>query len=168
MRKLTVIVINGRGGCGKDTFIRFCRGLLKEKGCRVYNISSISPVKKLARWMGWDGVKDEKGRRFLSDLKKLWTEFNDGPTNYLLGQLSEIEAGLVFFHVREAEEIEKISEAFPGLITLYISRKKIGKIGNRSDDEVESYDYEYRVENDGSLKDLRARAEKLLISLGLL
>lgn len=67
-----IVIINGTGGSGKDTFVQFC-----SKYNKVMNFSSIDKVKEIARLIGWDGKKTEKDRKFLSDLKKLTTEYND-------------------------------------------------------------------------------------------
>ena len=56
MNKLT-IVINGKGGVGKDTL---CMSLPHR---RVRNISSITPIKEIAAMHGWNGEKDLKSRR---------------------------------------------------------------------------------------------------------
>lgn len=75
-----IIVINGRGGVGKDTLCDF----VKEKYDDTYgvqNISSITRIKEIAKDIGWDGNKDEKGRKFLSDLKKALTEYGDFQQN---------------------------------------------------------------------------------------
>ena len=82
--KKTVIVINGRGGVGKDTLCDFARAHFKVK-----NISSITPIKEIAAQCGWDGKKDNKSRKFLSDLKKLCVEYNDYPTVWALGQYKD-------------------------------------------------------------------------------
>ena len=47
--KLT-IVINGKGGVGKDTLCRFAAERYKTR-----NISSITPIKELAAACGWQG-----------------------------------------------------------------------------------------------------------------
>ena len=50
--KKTVIVINGAGGVGKDTL---CDAVaLHLPTC---NISSITPIKEIARTFGWNGEK---------------------------------------------------------------------------------------------------------------
>ena len=73
--KKTVIVINGAGGVGKDTLCE-----LASKHFKVYNVSSITPIKEIASMCGWRGEKDDKARKFLSDLKRLTVEYNDYPT----------------------------------------------------------------------------------------
>ena len=73
--KKAVIVINGRGGVGKDTLCD-----MAAKSFKTLNVSSITPIKEIAKMCGWDGAKDDKSRKFLADLKKLSVEYNDYPT----------------------------------------------------------------------------------------
>ena len=80
---MKIICVNGYARSGKDTFCNFAfyhRGL-------VYTYSTIDEVKKLAKKIGWDGEKDAKGRKFLSDLKDCLTEYNDLPNRYILKQI---------------------------------------------------------------------------------
>ncbi len=78
--KKRVIIINGMGGSGKDTFVEFCA-----KHGAVTNISSVDKVKEAAKILvGWDGAKDEKSRKLLVDLKKLSIDYNNYPTKYIL------------------------------------------------------------------------------------
>ena len=70
--KKLVFITNGTGGCGKDTFAEILNDFVD-----VTKISSIDPVKQFARFMGWNGGKTEKDRKFLSDLKLILIEYND-------------------------------------------------------------------------------------------
>lgn len=49
------LVINGSGGVGKDTLCD-----LAAKHFRVYNISSVDPIKDIARMANWDGRKEDR------------------------------------------------------------------------------------------------------------
>ena len=53
----TVIVINGQGGCGKDTICN-----IMAKYYKIKNISTVDPIKDIAKYAGWNG---EKGGLFL-------------------------------------------------------------------------------------------------------
>ncbi|MBO5898445.1 MAG: hypothetical protein J6R04_05490, partial [Clostridia bacterium] len=94
--KLT-IVINGRGGVGKDTLCDFAA-----ERFRVRNVSSITPIKEIARTHGWNGEKDLRSRKFLSDLKRVFTEYNDLPTQYLANEyraFCEGDEQIMFAHI---------------------------------------------------------------------
>ena len=166
MKKI-LLVINGRGGVGKDTLCD-----LAAKHFRVYNISSVDPIKEIARQCGWDGSKDDKSRRFLSDLKALTVNYNNYPTVWgkerFLGFL-ESEDQIMFFHIREPEEIAKFVEATDGFAkTLLIrggDRMKKENYGNVSDDGVENYEYDYYFTNDKSLEEAESAFVALLESM---
>ena len=70
MRKKLIVVMNGKGGVGKDTL---CDSL-REK-YRVMNISAIDPIKEIARQYGWNGEKDDRARLFLAELKQALTDY---------------------------------------------------------------------------------------------
>lgn len=107
--KKKVIIINGTGGSGKDTFVEFCK-----EHVPVMNVSSVDVIKSAASVLGWDGKKDEKSRKFLSDLKKLAVEYNDSVFKYIKDEYDKFihgrEAVLMFIHIREPEEIERVQK----------------------------------------------------------
>lgn len=161
--KKTVIVINGAGGVGKDTLCE-----LAAKHFKVYNISSITPIKEVAAMCGWQGEKDDKARKFLSDLKRLTVLYNDYPTVWAKAKYDaflESDDDIMFVHIREAEEIAKFVRATGGAAkTLLVrggSRMTKAHYGNVSDDGVENYPYDYYFLNEKTL----AEAEEDFCSL---
>ena len=143
--KQHIIIINGTGGCGKDTFIE-----LVSKYNRVLNVSSVDKVKEIASYAGWTGGKEEVDRKFLSDLKRLTTEYNDMSFKYIQEKVSEFrnsDLEVMFIHIREPEEIERAKNAF-GAEALLIRRVGLSSItSNYSDANVENYTYDYIIEN---------------------
>ena len=147
------IVINGAGGVGKDTLCE-----LAAKHFKVKNISSITPIKEIAALCGWDGRKDNKARKFLSDLKNLCVEYNNYPTVWAKAQYDEFllsDEQIMFVHIREPEEIEKFvlstSGAAKTLLVRGGKRMSKEKYGNASDDGVENYSYDYYFLNENTL-----------------
>lgn len=154
MKKL-VIVINGKGGVGKDTLCSF----VSDK-YNVMNISSIDPIKEIAKTIGWDGRKDNKSRKLLSDLKRIATDYNDYPTRYLLEMYNKFisnSSEILFVHIREKEQIQHfIHEINGNAVSLLIRRKTKNDVyGNDSDDNVEGYNYDYIYNNDKPLSHAR-------------
>ncbi len=148
MNKL-VMVINGRGGVGKDAL---CDALSKQ--FKVINRSSVDPIKEIAARYGWQGEKTPKARKFLADLKQVFVEYNDLPTAYLLEQYTafmESDAEIFCAHIREAAEIDKFITQIPTkCITVLIRRPDpngIAPYGNAADDGVESYSYHLVFDN---------------------
>ena len=149
MKKLT-IVINGAGGVGKDTMCD-----LVAKHFRVRNISTITPIKEIAKHCGWDGRKDDRSRKFLADLKALCVDYNDLPTIWAMREYEDFlttEEEILFVHIRESGEIKKFVDATGGVArTLLIrggARMTKSNYGNKSDDDVENYSYDKYFTND--------------------
>ena len=143
-----VIIINGKWGVGKDTVMDITDTVWK-----TVKISSITPIKEAAKILGWNGVKDLPDRKFLSDLKKLSTNYNDFPTEYLVREyqkfLEDPEMQILFVCIRERENIDKFKERIGGkCTTILIQRDGIpAEYGNHSDDDVEDYFYDFRFYN---------------------
>lgn len=163
-----IIIINGPPTAGKDTFVQFCAEI-KMFTATVYNFSTIDYVKKLAKKMGWDGSKTPKNRKFLSDLKRLLTDWNDIPFKETVEYIELTpywwdKDTLIFVHCREPEEITEFKDYFQDkAVTLFIDRKvNEEEISNTSDLNVRNYEYDYYIENNGTLSDLRAAAEEFL------
>lgn len=161
-----VIVINGSGGSGKDTFIDFFTEVIKTSYCnpstKVYRVSSVDEVKEIAMNLGWDGVKDDRGRRFLCDIKDALTRYNDRPLNYMLSQVERIRKetnnAVVFLFIREPEEIQKFIRKVPSH-TLLIRREDAESFTNHADSSVFDLQYDVIFDNNGSLEELRHKAE---------
>lgn len=166
---MKVVVINGRGGAGKDTFVNMCK---RYAVCEAY--SSVESVKQAAYCLGWNGDKSLSDRKFLSELKDLSTWYNDGPFEYLrhIHEIKVTEDALLrsfnrhprvdilFFFVREPGEIERCVKEFNAK-TLIIRRPmdEDNKYGNHADDDVEKFNYDYISENDAGLEELSVMAK---------
>ena len=140
-----IVVINGVGGSGKDTFVEYV-----SKYNKVLNFSSVDKVKEIAKLIGWDGKKEEKDRKFLSDLKRLTTEYNDMSFKSIKEKVDEFNQNddeIMFIHIREPEEIKRAVDTFNAK-TLLVRRENHENItSNYSDASVENYNYDYIIEN---------------------
>ena len=167
--KKAVIVINGAGGVGKDTL---CDAAATKYTTR--NISTITPIKEIVALCGWSGAKDNKSRKFLSDMKRLCADYNDFPTNWAKAQFDiflNTDEEILFVHIREAEEIAKFVAATGGIAKTLLVRggerfsQRCGRYGNASDDDVENYSYDYYFNNDTSIEDATNRFIEFLASI---
>lgn len=141
-----IIIINGTGGSGKDTFVEFV-----SKYAPIMNVSSVDKVKEVAKVIGWNGQKEDKDRKFLSDLKRLTTEYNDMAFVDISEKVEEFKNSdkeIMFIHIREPEEIDRAVNAFSAK-TLLVRRKGLEAITtNYSDASVENYTYDFYIIND--------------------
>lgn len=169
---LRVVIVNGRPGCGKTTFEEMCKDILGSQYCK--SRSSIDKIKEIAKEGGWDGEKDSAGRKLLSDLKKVFTEYNDLPTKdiiqFLKGWESDLECfnvgGLnhVFFvDIREPKNIEKLKKKL-NAVTVLIRRPGDDDedTSNDSDLGVFNYVYDYYIYNSRDLEHLKSIAQGFL------
>ena len=161
MREL-VFIINGSAGWGKDTFVDYVDEHLYLKGADflLLNYSSVSKVKKVAELCGWNGVKTEKDRKFLSDLKLLTTEYNDMALNDMIEKVegfrdfAQHHNRVIFLHIREPEEIERAKNVFNAL-TILVKRDEVEHItSNMADANVLNYNYDIVVENNSGFDNL--------------
>ena len=148
-----VLIINGAGGVGKDFL---CDCLRDKYGVQV--VSSIDPVKAIALQCGWDGVKDLRSRKFLSDLKRVITDYSDYLTDYMVDAYHaflDSTDDLLFFHIREPGEIAKLVARIPEAHTLLVRTHRAVTLatGNASDDLIEQYSYDSIFYNDGDAEE---------------
>lgn len=171
---MRVVIINGKGGVGKDCFVAMCKDVLGAE--YICNVSTVDFVKGVAEFCGWDGTKTPENRKFLSDLKDLLTGWNDIPLKKVCQEIKtwqhlwigagKYDKAVVFIHCREPKEIKKLCEELSTYspITLLIRRDAAECVEqmNHADNEVLNYEYDYTIPNNGSLSELRARAEEFL------
>lgn len=166
-----IFIINGKGGSGKDTFVENVN-----KYVPTDNYSSIESIKQVAELLGWDGGKSDKDRKFLSDLKKLSSDYNDMPYTDILHYISYFltsmynEDELLFVHIREPKEIEKVRSFYENngiyINTIYIHNNRLinKTYHNDADDNVVNYKYDYYVDNSGSIDDLDKEVREFIKS----
>ena len=154
-------IINGAGGVGKDQFIKFVIDELGEK--YIYNISTVDVVKTIARIIGWRGKKTPQDRKYLSDLKDMMTYWSDAPFNSVVNltelQVEEwkefqIRDAAVFIHCREPNEIDRLVKRL-GAETILIIRDTDEIYINHADNEVFNYNYDFIIDNNGTLEELK-------------
>ena len=174
---MKIIVINGQGGCGKDSFVGYCG--YEDEG--VYSVSMVDGIKRIAEQLGWRGGKEPDDRKFLSDLKDLAALYSDFPFRQTLKKIKDTiynhrryaydydydsEHELIFFiHARELEDIDRWVYDY-GARALIIRRPEVeGEYGNHADDNVFEVEYDYEIWNDGDLYLLKDRAEKFIAQI---
>lgn len=168
---MKIICINGQGGCGKDSFVHFC-------GCElngVFNFSMVDGIKSIVQMTGsWDGKKELRDRKFLSDLKDLFDGYCDysfkhvlagiakGIYNYRKKDLDNKNEMVCFVHTREPKDLKRWHDDYGARAVLIRRPDTEGEYGNHADDQVFDYEYEYYINNDGSLEDLGDKAERFI------
>lgn len=156
-----IYITSGVGRSGKDTFCEFV-----SKYIPTYKYSIVDLPKEAAKVLGWDGGKTEKDRKFLSDVMDLSTDYNDAPFKDVLSLVTDFknskdfdEYDVLIIDMRDPKDIARSVETF-GAETILIRNPNVRKIeSNHADRDVENYEYDYIIENDGTLEQLQNVAE---------
>lgn len=171
--KQLVLAINGMARSGKDSFAEFSIEQLTSmenfSDVSGSNISSVDKVKELFTLMGWNGEKDDKSRKGLSDLKDLWTEYNDGPFREILKYVMDSPSSIIFVHIREPKEIDKLKywclDNSIFFESIHVKRDEVKVVNNNTGDNgsLEKYDYTNSFTNNGSLDQWKEFAKTCVI-----
>ena len=154
-----IFIQNSVGGSGKDTWAEFMKKYIPTHKCSIVDLP-----KEAAKVLGWDGGKTEKDRKFLSDIMDLSTEYNDSPFNDVLSIVSDFKKNLIedkvlLIDMRDPKDIARAVKSF-GAETILIRNPNVEKIeSNHADANVEDYNYDYIIENDGTLEQLDKMAK---------
>ena len=158
-----IIVINGKGGIGKDTLIEALADAAPHY-IHVTNVSSITPIAEACEKSGVliGNRKDNAYRKLLSDMKSAIDEYHtkktDMPftTRYLVQQTDQWKRLCLFgkathhvlvVHIREPEMIQDFLASNPDATTLLVTSDRAqDSYGNPSDEGVNAFSYNYIFE----------------------
>ena len=154
-----VIVINGTASSGKSTFVSLCR----EVNPQVIETSTIDFVKEIALQAGWNGIKDDLGRTFLSDLKDAMSAYYDIPNKKIDEFIQSHPDNIIFVNVREPQNIQYYKDKYNAL-TVLIENDKIEHVpNNHADSKVKDYkNYNFTICNNETLDELKEVANNFM------
>lgn len=151
---MKIFIVNGYPGSGKTLFQEYCYSILHEKfsHCVILRTSVIDPVKAIARMIGWDGDKDERGRKFLSDLKDALDAYSNFTFNSI-DAFADSDVDFIFMDARSDYDIDYAVTRYDA-ITVFIDKKiNEEEFSNHADANVRDYNYQYYIDNNGTKED---------------
>jgi len=161
MKKNKVIIINGSSGAGKDEFIKIFN---KYTDIAVFNHSTVDKIRDL--FNPSKCKRDELKRKLMCGIKKLLVEYDNIPFKEMIDQYENYDSFMngfiLFIHCREPDEIQQFVDHFEDCITLLMKRKDLTVPNNSSDMNVNNFQYDYVINNDGTLKDLEVTAKQFI------
>lgn len=172
-----IIIINGSGGSGKSTFVRFCKEVLEDvPNWDVLELSTVDWVKAVAQFAGWNGRKEEKDREFLYDLKIALQKWNNSPNQKVFDQINTVidnkmlgkKNWLFFVNIREPENIKTFIEqnkkatGLPCATILVVNANVRPIISNPADRDVGQFHYDTVISNSSDLDNLKQWAHDYL------
>jgi len=146
----------GLAGSGKDTA---ARGLVK-LGYR--RLAFADELKSLAFYFGWDGEKDEDGRKLLQELGMAARRYNARFWIQCLNKQivrERLKEPFVFTDVRFQNEADYVRSIY-GIIVRIV---RPGQIADEHESELNQSQIvaDYEVVNDGSIEDLHKKIAEL-------
>ena len=163
----TIVIVNGKPRSGKDSFCKFVADYCDQNNiyCDVW--STIDLEKEiLEEYIKPYEVNSNNDRGFLHDFKQLLNEYYDITFNDFK-TIADDNEGVTLIHSREWNEILRFKKYCEEQNIKFISVFVTGKNENNEftnwgdkfcDDRKNLYDY--KIENNGSLEDLKKNAEK--------
>lgn len=159
-----VIGVVGYAGSGKD---EFARGVVELDGWK--RVAFADSLKTIARAVGWDGEKDDHGRRLLQDLGMAvrTTIHKDAWVQALETEVDRPE-NLGFHYVvpdvRFDNEVEWVRSR--GGVIVVVDRRGIGPVNDHVSETLpDRVEADLRVGNNGSLETLHAEARTYALGL---
>ncbi|MFO7964770.1 MAG: hypothetical protein R6U50_12680 [Desulfobacterales bacterium] len=164
---IKAIFINGNAMSGKEEFVAAVRKIAENHGIVVCNPSITESVKFACNRLGVDVEPvTNKKRKLWKDVKKAWSEYNDGPfreTVKCIDSLNRSNHHILFVDVEEPEEFRRFKEYYRDECLTVLIRKHSQTHFLREKDQPHKQEFEYDrvIVNYGDLDLLEEEARLL-------
>ena len=175
-----IFIISGKAQAGKDTTANFIKEYALNNNLKTINLQFSSYIKMYAKGItNWDGSEDNKPRTLLQSLGE---DIRTNIDKYFF--INRIKEDIIvysnYFNIitisdaRLPEELDKIKEFFPKAIKIHIIRpnfnpyKTVEEKNHPTELALDNYQkFEYLIENDSTLDNLKMKVNELLNSLNV-
>ena len=171
-----IYLIAGKGRHGKDTVAHFISEYYEEKGYKVINLSNSYYLKDyVKRLTSWDGREETKPRELLQQLGTNLIREQIDEYFFIRRVIEDIKVFSYFYDiitisdVRMPYEIDLPRETFSKVKAIHVNRPNfengltVEQQQHRTEVALDSYhQYDYYIENDGTMMDLKEKIEVLL------
>ena len=153
-----VFILNGVHSTGKDTFVKYINSF----GIDAVHYSYVDFTRNMLDSVGIDiNNKTNKMRKLLCDINNALEEYNDIPFKDCCNVADDfkndwLEGKWLIIDCREPKKIERLKQKLNAKTIFIKSNKKI-TADNVADKAVaEDYQYDYIIDNTGTIDDLKA------------
>ena len=176
MNKPLIISLSGKAGSGKDTVATIIEEELRSSRFRTYSLAFADHLKYQLEELGWDGVKDTRGRAFLQELADTVKHYH-GESYYATETVQEIKSfgdtpNTVFIitDTRYKYELEALREV-GHVLAIYVKRDFESTLtpkqtSHSSENSISEESLDYVIENH-DLAELRYSVKILLDIIGI-
>lgn len=172
-----IILISGKARHGKDQIAKYIKEQLELENKKVITIAYGDYVKEIAtKYFNWNGKKDEQGRQLIqyigTDLVRTKLNMPNFWVNHVINLVKVVEVlydYVIITDCRFPNEIDIVKNVFQNkAISIRIKRDKFITSLNEeqqkhpSETSLDDYKFDYYIENNGSLNDLKYKASQVL------
>ena len=178
-----IILVSAKARNGKDAVAELAKRELESKGERVLICHYADLLKYICKtFFAWNGIKDDKGRTILQHVGTDTIRMKNDRPDYWVDFIVDIlwmfydEWDYVFIpDCRFENEIERMKDEFDGnpygrdkVISLRVNRPNFDsglsqeQLNHPSECALDNYKFDYYIENNGTLDDLRLKVKDLL------
>ncbi len=165
-----IFVLNGSPRSGKDTLTDF----FSEYGF-VYHFSYVDVVRDMLKSIHIDfSHKTDGDRQLIESICNALEKYDDVPMKHLCSNvrytidvenwrnLNHSNSAFIFVDIRKPDNIKRFIKEFPETITLYIEDGKDINNVTESDASVRDYEYDYCIENTGTLTEFKSAVSNFI------
>ena len=156
---MKVVLLIGKAGVGKDESYK----CIKELYPIAERYAFADYLKTIAYEVGWDGRKDERGRKLLQGIGQTVRAYKEG--FWALKVAKAIEHDMpnlaVVTDCRFPNEIQIIKDYFRGVTTIRIIRD-VSEMSDISEHALDDYEPDFTICNNGTVADLKRSLEEIL------
>jgi len=173
---MKIFLISGKARNGKDTTADIIRNYYDKKNMKTTNDSYAYYMKDYAkRITGWDGSDETKPREFLQQFGTNLVRSKIDDNFFIDRMVGDLKVFEYFYDIvtisdgRFPNELDTIKNNFDNVTTFKIYRPNFDnglteeQKEHPSETALDNYEnYDYVVENNGTVEDLRNKIEKIL------
>lgn len=170
----TIFAIAGHAGSGKNTLANLLSDRLSCRGIPYSQCAFADHLKEQAKYHGWNGEKDQKGRTLLQELGDTLRHYHGDSyyARYLAGKIIEDRADAVLVtdtrYLVELAELKKTADLNGWkFVSIRVCRNADNGMtaeqkAHSSENELDEIPLDYTVCNNGTIEDLDFLAGKIV------
>ncbi len=176
MRRL--VITNGTGGSGKDTFCKYAAEYLDSKGYNTVRYSFVDFARRMLADAGIDtSAKTDKDRQLLAGLNQILENYDDIPFKdccqfindmlFISGETADYDyipediADVIFLDVRSPEIIDRFKTVYDNVITVLVDNGRTNT-ATAEDSGVFNYNYDSVISNTRDMNYLKMQAKNFV------
>lgn len=175
-KKPKIYILSGKAGNGKNKIASYVNDIYEKINKRTINLSYASYLKEYSKnILNWNGNEETKPREFLQQIGVELIKNNIDNKLLIRRMVEDIKIYSYFYDVitisdaRFKEEIETIKDIFNDVVVIHVfgleDKNNLTAIQRKhiSETALDNYNnYDYELDNTGTLNELKGKVEKIV------